>query len=68
MIVVNATDDSALTDSAVAMLHDALRPPSRVLWSPGDHVHPKRPETIAFIADLLIGHLATANVPAAHSP
>ncbi len=68
VIVVNATDDSALTDSAVAMLHDALRPPSRVLWSPGDHVHPKRPETIAFIADLLIGHLATANVPAAHSP
>ncbi len=59
LIVVNATADSALTDSAVEVLHGALRQPFEVLWSPGDHVHPKRPETIQYITELLFSRIST---------
>jgi hypothetical protein len=60
LIVVNATEDSALTGSAVDALHAALRAPFEILWSPGDHVHPKRPETIDYITGLLFGRISTA--------
>jgi hypothetical protein len=53
VVVVNATADSALPARAVATLHQALVPPYEILWTPGDHVHPKRPETIRAITDLL---------------
>ena len=53
LVVVNATDDTALPPEAVQVLHQALVPPYEVLWTPGDHVHPKRPETIHAITRLL---------------
>ena len=65
LIVVNATDDSALTEPAVRQLHGALRPPFEVLWSPGDHVHPKRPETIDYITDLLFRRINVRSSAAA---
>jgi hypothetical protein len=62
LIVVNAAEDSSLPAEAVNVLHQALKPPFEVLWSPGDHVHPKRPETIDYITDLLFQRIsATAN-------
>lgn len=54
LVVISAAQDSALTTAAVAQLHGALRPPFEVFWSPGDHVHPKRPETIRYITRLLL--------------
>ncbi|MCR9106550.1 MAG: hypothetical protein NXI15_14725 [Gammaproteobacteria bacterium] len=60
LVVINADADSALTDAAVAALHDALRPPFEVLWSPGDHVHPKRPQTIEYITGLLFSRINLA--------
>jgi hypothetical protein len=59
LIVVNATEDTALPQEAVQVLHEALVPPFEVVWTPGDHVHPKRPETIQAITRLLFERLAT---------
>jgi hypothetical protein len=53
LVVVNAAEDTALPREAVQVLHQALVPPYEVLWTPGDHVHPKRPETIQAITGLL---------------
>jgi hypothetical protein len=53
LVVVNAAADTALPPEAVQVLHQALVPPYEVLWTPGDHVHPKRPETIHAISELL---------------
>jgi len=53
LVVINATDDTALPPEAVRVLHQALVYPYEVLWTPGDHVHPKRPETIHAITRLL---------------
>jgi len=58
LVVVNATDDTALPPAAVRALHQALVPPYEVLWTPGDHVHPKRPETIQAITRLLFERMA----------
>ena len=58
LIVVSAADDSTLPLSAVRALHNALQPPSEVLWSPGDHVHPKRPGTINYITGMLFERIS----------
>jgi len=59
LVVVSAADDSTIPKSAVDALHTALQPPFEVLWSPGDHVHPKRPETIDYITELLFERIST---------
>jgi hypothetical protein len=56
VIVVNASQDTVLTPHAISVLHDALRPPFKILWTPGDHVHPKRPESVHRIVDLMFQH------------
>ena len=53
LIVVSALEDSALPPGPVDVLHRAVLPPAEILWSPGDHVHPKRPEIVDFITDLM---------------
>lgn len=58
LVVVNAEEDTALPQEAVQALHRALAPPYEVLWTPGDHVHPKRPETIQAITRLLFERIA----------
>jgi hypothetical protein len=65
LIVVNASDDSTVPSEAVDVLHDALQPPFEILWSPGDHVHPKRPETIAYITELLFERISVPGAVAA---
>ncbi|MEJ2531730.1 MAG: hypothetical protein P8Y92_08030 [Halioglobus sp.] len=59
LVVINATEDSALPPEAVQVLHRALVPPYEVLWTPGDHVHPKRPETILAITRLLFERIGS---------
>ncbi len=58
LIVVNALEDTALPPGPVSVLHEAVRAPAEVLWSPGDHVHPKRPETINFITELMFTRMS----------
>ena len=62
LIVVNAGEDETLPPGAVDALHSVLRPPFEILWSPGDHVHPKRPETIVYITDLLFRRISARGI------
>jgi hypothetical protein len=64
LIVINATEDSALPPEAVQVLHRALVNPYEVLWTPGDHVHPKRPETIHAITQLLFERIGAESLDA----
>ena len=62
LVVVNAAEDTALPQEAVQVLHRALVPPYEVLWTPGDHVHPKRPETIHAITRLLFERIEADSI------
>jgi hypothetical protein len=65
LIVVNAADDNTVPSEAVDALLAALQPPFEVLWSPGDHVHPKRPDTITYITELLFERISVPGAVAA---
>lgn len=58
VVVISARDDSALPPGAVMALHDRLRAPAEVHWTEGDHVHPKRPEVVGAIVDLMFSRIA----------
>ena len=58
VIVVNASEDGTVPRAATDALHAALQAPFEILWSPGDHVHPKRPESIAYISELLFERIS----------
>lgn len=52
-VLVHATRESALPPVAVEALEAAVYPPVEVLYTEGKHVHPKRPEVVAAISDLM---------------
>lgn len=58
VVVISADADRALPLAAVHALHEALAPPSEVLWTRGEHVHPRRPEVIQEIVDLMFGRIS----------
>ncbi len=53
VVVVSARDDRQIPMSAIRSLHDALQPPYEIVWTEGGHVHPKRPDTIRQITELM---------------
>jgi pimeloyl-ACP methyl ester carboxylesterase len=53
LVVINAADDESLPATAVRRLHEALPAGTEVLWTPGDHVHPKRPEIMDRLSDMI---------------
>ena len=57
MVVINGRDDDDVTPAAVQALHSALGEPQEVLWVDGGHIHPKRPETISRVIDLMFQRL-----------
>ncbi len=54
VIVINDRADDDLPAEAVRALHDALGEPSEVIWTEGGHLHPKRPETIIKVIDIML--------------
>jgi pimeloyl-ACP methyl ester carboxylesterase len=44
LVVINADADESIPARAIAALHEAVPRGTEILWTPGDHVHPKRPE------------------------
>lgn len=58
LVVVNAAADDALPEVSTRALRAALQEPFEILWTPGQHVHPKRPEVIAAITDLMFSRIA----------
>ena len=54
VIVINGRADDGLPAAAVRALHDALGQPSEVIWVEGGHIHPKRPDTITRVIDIML--------------
>ena len=57
VIVINGRNDDDLPAKAVSELHNALGRSSKVIWVDGGHIHPKRPETITRVIDIMLGHI-----------
>lgn len=53
VMVINGCTDDDLPREAVKVLHDALQMPYEVMWTKGGHIHPKRPETIIEVIELM---------------
>lgn len=53
VLVINGIDDDDIPRQAVLALHGALQEPHEIMWVEGGHIHPKRPETIARVIDLM---------------
>lgn len=60
VILVNALEDRDMPPEAVAALHRAARPPAEIIWVEGDHVHPKRPESVEGLARLILRRVEEA--------
>jgi hypothetical protein len=63
LVVVNAEDDRDLPAYCTEVLLEAVRSPYEVLWTPGRHVHPKRPEVIRAITQLMFTRIALPGTP-----
>ena len=57
LVLVHASADRDVPDSAIKSLWDAANEPVEVLWTPGQHVHPKRPAVIEAITALMFERL-----------
>lgn len=67
VILVNALEDRELPPTAVTALHRAAQPPAEVIWVEGDHVHPKRPESVENLARLILGRVKEAGATGSDS-
>jgi hypothetical protein len=62
LVAVSARADESLPAAAVRALHAQLPPGTPVLWTPGDHVHPKRPEIMDLLSRMLRERIEAALV------
>lgn len=62
LVLVHAREDDDLPLVAIQALQQAAKGPVEILWTPGKHVHPKRPEVIAAITDLMFERISAAGV------
>lgn len=53
LVVISAAGDESLPRSAVRALHALVPEKTEVLWTPGDHVHPKRPDIMERLSTLI---------------
>ncbi|MEE4143765.1 MAG: hypothetical protein V2I26_03120 [Halieaceae bacterium] len=56
-VLVHALRESSLPPSAIRALERAVNPPMEILYTPGKHVHPERPEVVKAISDLMLQRL-----------
>jgi len=60
LVIINAEDDESLPRSAVLELHRRAPEGTPILWTPGDHVHPKRPEIMALLSRMIRQRIETS--------
>lgn len=53
LVLVHASADRDVPEAAIRALWQAARAPVEIFWTPGQHVHPKRPAVIDAITDLM---------------
>ena len=58
LVLVHAAEDSALPATAVEALRKLAGQPYEELWTAGEHVHPRRPQVISAISDLMFTRVA----------
>lgn len=69
LVVISAAADEALPPAAVRALHALVPAGTELLWTPGDHVHPKRPAIMDQLSDMIRERLhAAVAVPLAAAP
>jgi len=61
VLVINGTDDDDIPREAMLALHDSLKDPHEIMWVDGGHIHPKRPETVSRVIDLMFSRLVARN-------
>jgi hypothetical protein len=47
----------------VRALHDALGDSGEIIWTEGGHIHPKRPETIIAVIDIMLQRIVQEAAP-----
>jgi hypothetical protein len=52
-VVVGAREDEGLTRDNVQRLHDAATGPRELVWTDGGHVHPRKPEIVRELLDIV---------------
>ncbi len=57
LILVHAERESSLPRSAIEALEDSVSGPVEILYTPGKHVHPKRPEVVDAISRLMFDRM-----------
>lgn len=57
LVVISAAADESLPPAAVRALHELVPDAAEVLWTPGDHVHPKRPATMDLLSGMILERL-----------
>jgi pimeloyl-ACP methyl ester carboxylesterase len=63
VVVVNGRADDDLPVTAVRALHDALGDSGEIIWTEGGHIHPKRPETIIAVIDIMLQRIVQEAAP-----
>ena len=58
--MINATNDERLPRAAVEALYDAAQQPKSLLWMPGQHVQPNRPEVVRALVTTVLQRMEPA--------
>jgi fermentation-respiration switch protein FrsA (DUF1100 family) len=58
--MINATNDERLPRAAVEALYDAAQQPKTLLWMPGQHVQPNRPEVVRALVTTVLQRMEPA--------
>lgn len=61
VLVINGREDDDIPRQAVQALHDSLEDPHEIFWVDGGHIHPKRPETISRVIELMFSRIVATS-------
>ena len=53
VVVIGARDDERLPEHKVEKLYAAARQPKELLWTEGGHIHPRRPELVRALLEIV---------------
>ncbi len=63
VVIVGARGDARLPPPLVEALHHAANEPKELVWTEGDHVNPRRPETVRPLIDLIQSRIQSSPPP-----
>jgi dienelactone hydrolase len=60
VVVIGARDDERLPEHKVVKLYAAARQPKELLWTEGGHIHPRRPELVRALLEIVRARIEAA--------